>query len=662
MTYLSRYPNRINRDAKIVAREIPTAYTIYAQLAQNGVHLGPIRTGASMGPLIFGKQLPISLSKQTFNYEPIDILVENSNEGRRQRTFLEDPEPNDAFSPLPTVVAKEMRELSRSDQSQGISWSALAYLIDEEVFLMACNSLKVSTNATESSHGDEVDAVWPFVKDHPYACLVEAYRYNNRLESAQRAKVIAPLKLEDPVRRMSTFAFNLRGVKNEQRVDLRKLYIQNTSPNHTFQNLVEYWYLTGYGARFPRSVTGAYARQSRRQLRTIAPNSEIGIRMELLHNSSPKKLRALEKQIRSDPKCFEILGDRYMTIGSQLEAIRCYQESLKLLTSTSATQKLAEIYYQKKQFEKWEQTYLNFFETEDLGLAHQSAKLKLCNGFIRQGLFHEAKPYAIEAARNWSLRGLSKASFVAEMLGQWEESEKWSREASESYPAFSGWRWYFWCCRTGRGDAKAARELAEIYIQGFSDKNRAECISRGACHLLDGDQQQALEAYRKALAFKPTLTCTWMVAHLSRKLNDEPSRTQSITALKNFQLENTEPDPIDGFQTAAIQLLETGEASDDLLKQLEAEYLKLDVINQSAFGYYLGIELDAIGKPKLAEKYFLRSMICMKDEICGTLAGAELVEKHGTSRKDNDPITPATMWPLPAKDDGEADGSADSKK
>ena len=662
LTYLSRYPIRINRDAQVVAREIPTAYTIYAQLAQTGVHLGPTRTGARIGPMIFGKQLPISLAKQTFNFEPIDILVEDSDEGRRQRTFLEDPDPNDAFSPLPTTVAKELRELSRSDQSHGISWSALAYLIDEEVFLMACNSLKVSTNATESSHVDEVDAVWPFVKHHRYACLIKAFRYNKRLESDQRAKVIAPLELEDPVRRMSTFALILVDVKNEQGVDLRELFNQSTSPNHTFQDLVEYWYLYGYGPRFPRSVTTDYGRQSRRELRTVAPNSEIGIRMELLQNTKPRKLRALEKQIRSDPKCFEILGDRYKMIGLDPEAIRCYEKSLELLASSSATRSLAEIYYQKKQFEKWEQTYLNFFETEDLGLTHQSAKLKLCDGFIRQGLFHEAKPYAIETARTWSARGLIKASFVAEMLGQWEESEKWIREASESYPTGSGWQWYFWCCRTGRGDLEAARLLAETYMRGLSEKTRSECITQGACHLLEGDQQQALESYRKALAFKPTLTCTWMVAHLSRKLNDEPARTQTITALKNYLQKSTEPNDIKGFQTAAIQLLETGKASDELLKQLEAEYLKLVEINQGAFGYYLGVELDAIGKPKLAEKYFRRSMICLKDQTHGTLAGAELVEKHGTSRTDDDEVTPATMWPSPGKNDSKVDGSRDSKK
>jgi len=172
-------------------------------------------------------------------------------------------------------------------------------------------------------------------------------------------------------------------------------------------------------------------------------------------------------------------------------------------------------------------------------------------------------------------------------------------------------------------------------------------------HLLNGDSRNGLEAYRKALVFKPTFTCTFMVGQLARALGDEKMRTDVLDAMQKACIERAdEKEPDDQKANAAglaiIQLMKSGDASDERLARIEELLQATDPSTRGAFAYYLGKELDDLGKKADADKYWRRSLVMPNYDLpSGTLAGFELAKRHGTSRPDDDVLDEEDLWPLP---------------
>jgi len=94
------------------------------------------------------------------------------------------------------------------------------------------------------------------------------------------------------------------------------------------------------------------------------------------------------------------------------------------------------------------------------------------------------------------------------------------------------------------------------------------------------------------------------------------------------------------------KLLKSGDASEERLEQLEKMLTDIEEITRSAFAYFVGRELDELGKSEEAEKYWRRAMILPNyDLYYATLAGNALAEHHGTSRPDDDRLDKGDLWP-----------------
>ena len=128
----------------------------------------------------------------------------------------------------------------------------------------------------------------------------------------------------------------------------------------------------------------------------------------------------------------------------------------------------------------------------------------MANKLMSEGRFEEAKPYADAAAATWAAFGMVCASQCYEGLKDWAQAEQWSRLTSERYSRRNWAYWYTWCKRTGHGDVKAARAVAEAHLAEVAGSPEPEDLNRiGFFYWSIGSPQKALEFMEKAYASDP---------------------------------------------------------------------------------------------------------------------------------------------------------------
>jgi len=633
-----------------VLQATPTAYGVYAEMARSGAGLATGRAGAFQAPLAFGEHFPASLDGMPgMPKEVRAFLPTNSFKRFLLRAIFRDPDPNDSFSAATTFIAQRLRDESKKSVSGEPSWSALAYLLEEEQFIQVANDLGVSTNATEHSLTDAVDSVYPLVKKHRYAAYIDSFRYNKRHEIQEIEKALSEMSIEDPrgnMRRMFRRIWSV-GEIGERGIGNRAW--RNRARDFTMRGLLDYYFASPSKWKELREVTSPSNVEA---FNRIVPYSDVRIRFSVNCAREPtlNLLKIWQAGLSEDATAYTILGKRFLALEDAQRATQCFEESLKILPTLESAKNLANLHW-NQDFEKWEQAYLKFLESESLGLQHGHAHEALAYGYSRYGLWPAAAEQAELAAGTGSAWGLRVASYTSEGLAEWEESENRIRDMSESYPSTSGNRWYFWCRRTGRGDVEDAFDLAEKHFSAKRTmQNRNEEVWLGVFRLLEGDKPGALDAYHKAQNFGPTFTCTLMIAQLARQLADEKMREKvllemAVTAEKHL---GKEEDNKDVYQAglAIIELLRTGDASEERLKQIEELLVKVDDNARSAFSYFVGKELNAMGKWKEGDTYLRRALVLPFNEPrYATLAGNDLAERHGTSRPEDDVLDQTDLWP-----------------
>src|SRR5690606_8320558 len=126
----------------------------------------------------------------------------------------------------------------------------------------------------------------------------------------------------------------------------------------------------------------------------------------------------------------------------------------------------------------------------------------------------------VEAGSTYSGWGLLCASQICESLAHWDESEEWIQGISQNYPTYSGYYWYFWCRRTGRGNLDAAEQLAQRFFATFRppQPTRDNHLLRGTYALLEEDYQDARRHFERANEMTPegSASCTFMLLLINR--------------------------------------------------------------------------------------------------------------------------------------------------
>jgi tetratricopeptide (TPR) repeat protein len=647
----ARYPDWMYQSMSEVGPTCPTAYKAFDELAHHGQQLGVVRMGASTAPSAFGHFLPLTLANLPNLPAEIRALVPTDKAKQAEvLKQIEDPDPNDGFSPLPGAVAEKLRERSRQKLEGDLSWSALATLLEEEQFVEVANFMVVATNATETPLQGLVDSVLPLVKKHRFANYIESFTLGSVRDPGRLGQLFGKMPVRDPRWNMYPM-FSRIGYLKDAQGSIGMRLMTEANRNFTLPDIVEFLFPVSSGATVKEP---AIALEYANEARAIAPSSAVGTRLLVLYTPSPtsEDLINWERSAGDDSDTLLGLAQHHKKLGEKVPAVRCWEKSIAALPSVTSVTELAGFYHKEGDLKKWEETLTDFLQKPSLGLEHSVVERELAFGFAQRGDWKKAKPYALSAAETYSCLGLGVGTYITEGLGEWEVSEQLAKAEATSYPTNNGADWYFWCCRTGRGDVKSAEKLAAQYFAlPQPHPNDTTYVVRGMYDVLQGNLQDARVNFRQAANIKHTFTYACVIAELSKELKDEPAAKQAITDMEN-ELENPTIERKAEVVTAGKLLLDfvkNGNPSPERVAALEAALLKLgDENRNSAVGwcYFIGTELDAAGNKKEAEKYWRRSLIdATRDQILATFAGAKLAKHSGKSRPDDDPLAAKDMWP-----------------
>lgn len=643
-----RYPEWIYHSGVEVAQAVPTVYGVYADMAQFGHSLAATRTGANYAPAALSHFSVISLDAlEDLPEEVKSILPTDEVKAQLLARLVSDPEPQDQFTPLPAHFGQLLQNISKQEPAGGLTWSALGYLLKEEAFVQAANYLSVSLVATERSHAEDVDRIVPTVGQHPYIPYLQSFRYHRVREKTQREALAAKLHPQDVTARMGSLCSLTWNTDVDGREDIGRVAYNTRTRLPTAQGLLTSIYPSGM---YWRPGSDMAVRMVTSELRAYAPNSEIPARIEIGAVKEPtlEQLQEWEDQLHEDSEAFRMLAAKYCELGDNDAAILNLRRSLILVPTYTAAEQLADIYLRGGDRERWEKLWKSFLKTPDTSSNHYFAQLKIAETYCNWGEWKKAKPFILEAAQVWGTISLGQAGFVLEGLGEWEQSEYWMREQTTNYATQYGWAWYYWCCRTGRGNEQEALQHAQRYYELLKDRHtRSDEISKGVFALLQSQPQQALEHYKNSLKDKPSYTCTLMLAQLARDLGADVDVEQRIATVRKHYTDN--PD-VGASSVAAgdalLDLLTAEEISDNEVNRIGELVRNVDEgVTRCAFAYLFANELERLGKSDEALLYWRRALVePQREAYYSTLAGRILCDKLGTSRKTRDVLDEDDLW------------------
>lgn len=466
----ARYPAWMYQAAGEVGSTCPTAYKAFDEMAHHGQQLGVVRTGAGAAPSAFGHFLPLSLARLPELPAEVSGLV-STDEAKQAEVLkqIKDPNPDDPFSPLPSVLAERLREHSRQKLDGDPSWSALATLVEEEQFVEAANYMVVSTNATEMQLQPLVDSVLPLVKKHRFANYIESFTLGGVRDPGRLFNFFGKMPVRDPRWNMYPM-FSRIGYLKDSNGSIGPRLMEEAGRNFTLPDVVEFLFPASTAAVIKEpDVALAYANEAR----AIAPTSAVGTRLLALFTPSPtsEDLLAWERAAADDADTLQALARQHQKLKETVPAVRCWEKSIAALPSVTSVTELADFHRQQGDLKKWEETLTDFLQTPSYGLEHSHVQDDLALGFAHRGDWTKAKPYALAAAETYSCRSLIVGSYIAEGLGEWDLSEQLVKAESSNYPTNNGAEWYILV------SAQRSRRCEERRKAGFSVLRSAAATS-----------------------------------------------------------------------------------------------------------------------------------------------------------------------------------------
>ena len=648
----NRYPEKVLEAVTEFVSEIPADYGMYAEMAKYGGLQVP-RTAASWGPAAFRQYLPESLDLLEDLPGDVKEFLPVDNQRRKfAQKVIPDLDLKARFTPLGAHISSELEDESKYDQTNGLSWSVLARLIQEEQFVQAGYVLEVAQNATESSMHGLVNQVLPSVSEHRYADYIRSYRYRTDTQTDQCWEHLKKIKVRDPSLKMASMIWRYHRCADRVDPELAKKFWSGIGLNYTTVDYNRRLFTTGPNGR---ETSKAYYSRKGKEFTTFTKFSEAGWRMCIRSGIDPdqEQLKRWEENIKKDSMAFCFLGQAYQAINLNVDAERCLKKSVDLLPALTNVETLAVHYFDQKDYKNWEQTCVDYLETDPIGLRGARIHQSLANGLMVQNMYQKALPHARIAGETHSGLGLQTVCELTEQLALWEESERWAQTLSTSYPSISGKYWYFWCRRNGRGDLAAARKVAATFEARSSKdhRSRIQWVKTAVFRLMEDDVDGALKAYRKALSYYMSYTMSIMISQLSRQLKDDASSSKALDDFLSDKAAGEDKEQWVDCAIAVARLAQSEHISDEQLAEIEKEMLKIRPIDVSTGAYFVGKELLIRGQKDKAKVWLKRSMRTRGLELSYySLAGMELARLNGgTTRADDEVLSRKDMWPPEAE-------------
>ena len=423
-------------------------------------------------------------------------------------------------------ISELLREADTTTAIHGLPWRNIAFLVDEELFLMVVGQLENASNAVESDLRDQVEALLPLVKGHRYAPYVESFAFNKSTEQAARRSTLDRLKPGYTRWHMESFR---SAVFYHSSPDVSKGFTDLMTREH-FAHDLEY--------AFSNYTTSTKTQEKiAKELRAVSPHSPYALQYTISTSSDADsvQLKKWEVEAENNFQAMHALSQHYLSKALVPDAIRCLERALALRQEETAFKQLADIYWRQNEVEKWELTWNRFLETPPMGLEHVDAHTELAYGLIWLNRLDEALKHGLEAAKPYSAMGLQVAAVCYEARKEYDEAHLWWQRLSEFYGGESRFEWYLFCRRTGHGDVAAALQMARKYADEVQrDDKSNHAIDVALVEMMDGSTGRAAEIMRSEFEKRHE---SWYLAHLALlalRSDDTEVRQSTLDELTNL--------------------------------------------------------------------------------------------------------------------------------
>jgi hypothetical protein len=205
-------------------------------------------------------------------------------------------------------------------------------------------------------------------------------------------------------------------------------------------------------------------------LRSIAPNMPVTVGGLLTRQTDVAKPDAARwaSAYADIPDVMLRLGRFYRDTGNAADAERIWRSTIKSYPNREAFQLLSDLYESQGDGDRWLTVWGEYFEkAPEIGLEHAHTANIIAAKLMERRQWQKAWPYAERAANSGAAWALSTAGGCAEALQKWGAAEEQFSRKTQSYSG-SPMDWYFFCRRTGFGNAVEARQVCMQFIDQYN--------------------------------------------------------------------------------------------------------------------------------------------------------------------------------------------------
>ncbi|HVX60435.1 MAG TPA: hypothetical protein VHC19_07535, partial [Pirellulales bacterium] len=205
-----------------------------------------------------------------------------------------------------------------------------------------------------------------------------------------------------------------------------------------------------------------------------------------------------QRDFAESPLVMRAFAQHYAKAGDAEATQRCLSAYLKRSPDLWAYRQLAKSYLQQNDRENWKATLDEFLTQEDYGLEHARVRVEIANYFMDQQEWEQAQPYAEEAAETWAEWAMLCAVRCYRGLVNEEQEGAWLGRLLERYTSRNhAVNYFYWCHRTGLGDADVAMQILEPFLaaeQGGGSGAGSQFI-----YLAANRRREALKAFQSQI-------------------------------------------------------------------------------------------------------------------------------------------------------------------
>ena len=342
----------------------------------------------------------------------------------------------------------------------------------------------------------------------------------------------------------------------------------------------------------------------------------------------------------TQPAVLLALGKRYLEASDLAAAERALKAAVAAEPSQANYKSLIQVYAKLHDSARWLAAMDELIAIP--GIEDRGSLLAAVNDYLMgEGEWERARHYADAAIKaGGSIPTLSAAAWY-EAQQDWEPAERAYRRASKADPGVA-LDWYFFCKRTGQGDAAAALLLGKNYLE---EREQAKAmflrrpdlfqqIPAGTFYLLSGEMEKARVCFDEEFTRSGDPFCGLHSALISDRLNDAALRDSRLKAIPARLGDWNKLTP--GRPRNEVMML-VGRFVIDLARGAKADFDLTEIDKQLAAAteiervncrYFLADYLARHGQPDKAVEYWQQCAAAMPMRgVNRTLACAELCDR-----------------------------------